>query len=194
MKLRGRAALFSLRSYQFVRILAYRWLSYGQTKGHRPIRRQPALIVGRGQVHFGENVTIGFFPSPGFLSGYSHIEARQEHARIVIGEDTQINNGSTIVAESTSIEVGRRCLIGPGVTILDSDFHALSVQERMTRQPSPAAPVRVGDDVFIGAGVTILKGVTIGAGSVIAAGSVVISEVPPQTLAAGNPAIPKRSL
>lgn len=50
----------------------------------------------------------------------------------------------------------------------------------------------VEDEVWIGFGVTILSGVKIGKGSIIAAGSVVISNVPPYTLVAGNPAKVKK--
>lgn len=49
-------------------------------------------------------------------------------------------------------------------------------------------PVRIGDDVWIGARVTILPGADIGNGSVIGAGSVVCGKIPPMAVAAGNPA------
>jgi acetyltransferase-like isoleucine patch superfamily enzyme len=48
--------------------------------------------------------------------------------------------------------------------------------------------VRIGNDVFIGAGVIVLPNVTIGDGSVVTAGSVVTQSVPPMTLVQGNPA------
>ena len=49
-------------------------------------------------------------------------------------------------------------------------------------------PVRIGRNVWIGAGATILKGVTIGENSVVAAGAVVTKSVEPNTIVAGNPA------
>lgn len=49
-------------------------------------------------------------------------------------------------------------------------------------------PIRIEDKVWIGFGVTVLKGVTIGEGSVIGAKSVVTHDIPPYTIAAGNPA------
>jgi maltose O-acetyltransferase len=48
--------------------------------------------------------------------------------------------------------------------------------------------------VWIGGGAIILPGVTIGDGVVIGAGSVVTREVPPLSLAVGNPARVIRSL
>lgn len=48
--------------------------------------------------------------------------------------------------------------------------------------------IKIGDNVWIGWGVIILKGVSIGDNSVIAAGSVVVSDIPENCIAAGNPA------
>lgn len=48
--------------------------------------------------------------------------------------------------------------------------------------------VSIEDDVWLGYNVTVLPGVTIGKGSVIGAGSVVCSDIPPYSIAVGNPA------
>jgi acetyltransferase-like isoleucine patch superfamily enzyme len=48
--------------------------------------------------------------------------------------------------------------------------------------------VRIGHDVWIGAGAMILGGVTVGDGAVIAAGSVVMKDVPPYAIVMGVPA------
>lgn len=47
--------------------------------------------------------------------------------------------------------------------------------------------VRIGRNVWIGAGTVVLPGVTIGENSVIGAGSVVTKDVPANVVAAGNP-------
>jgi acetyltransferase-like isoleucine patch superfamily enzyme len=60
------------------------------------------------------------------------------------------------------------------------------------RPPRPAirtAPVKIGDNVWIGMNAVILKGVNIGDNAVIAAGSVVSKSVAANTIVAGNPAI-----
>lgn len=46
----------------------------------------------------------------------------------------------------------------------------------------------IGSDVWIGYGTIVLSGVTIGDSSVIGAGSIVTKDIPPNSIAVGNPA------
>ena len=57
-----------------------------------------------------------------------------------------------------------------------------------------AAPIEIGDNVWIGGGAIVLPGVSIGADSVIGAGAVVTKDVSAGVLAAGNPARVVRSV
>jgi galactoside O-acetyltransferase len=50
------------------------------------------------------------------------------------------------------------------------------------------APIRICDSAWLGFDVVVLKGVTIGEGAIVGARSVVTKDVPPWTIAAGNPA------
>jgi acetyltransferase-like isoleucine patch superfamily enzyme len=106
-------------------------------------------------------------------------------ASVSIGEHAGLSH-ATIVCLSR-VDIGRGVLIGGGVRIFDSDFHAMP-------SPGPAVrtvatlPVKIDDHAFIGAHATILKGVTIGRGAVVGAGSVVTASVPPHEVWAGNPA------
>jgi maltose O-acetyltransferase len=149
----------------------------------RPIVAQPTLFCGKGKIIFGDKVHLGYRSSPFFYAGYLYIEARTPDAVIEIRDGTYINNNCVLISEGAGIEIGSKCLIGPEVNIFDSDFHGLIDR----KQPLKSA-VRIGNNVFIGARATILKGVQIGNNSVIAAGAVVTKDVPPNNVAAGNPA------
>lgn len=116
------------------------------------------------------------------------MEARNETARIVIKNGTIINNGFSVIAEHSRIEIGENCLIGCCVEILDSNFHGLKVEERHSSHSESACPVIIESDVFIGSNVKIMKGVRVGHGSVIANGSVVVKDIPSLVIAGGNPA------
>ncbi|MBN8449614.1 MAG: putative colanic acid biosynthesis acetyltransferase [Candidatus Accumulibacter sp.] len=57
--------------------------------------------------------------------------------------------------------------------------------------PLVAAPITIGERVWITADVFVGPGVTIGDGAVITARSSVFNDIPPWTVASGNPAVPK---
>lgn len=98
-----------------------------------------------------------------------------------------MTGGSIVTAEK--IVIGDNVTVGANTVIMDTDFHSLEAEARRAEvKPVKTAPVTVEDDVFIGMNCLILKGVTLGRGSVIGAGSVVTKDVPPHTIAAGNPA------
>ena len=86
--------------------------------------------------------------------------------------------------------IGSRTLIGGGTKIYDTDFHSLDHRQRgdYGRETAVTKPVRIGEDVFIGAHSIILKGVTIGDRSIVGAGSVVTKAIPADEVWAGNPA------
>lgn len=74
--------------------------------------------------------------------------------------------------------------------IFDTNFHNTDWRVRRTPEDiktAKTAPISIGDDCFIGARCIICKGVKIGARSIIAAGSVVVSDIPEDCIAGGNP-------
>ena len=75
---------------------------------------QPALLSGKGTISFGKSA-IGVWPSPFFLNGYAHIEARCEGSEVIVGTSVHINNSATIIADKTRVVIGDDCLIGPGL-------------------------------------------------------------------------------
>lgn len=112
----------------------------------------------------------------------------KEKALIEIDDDVGMS-GVTIYARE-HIKIGKKCLIGANVKILDNDFHPIEAEVRRQTpgQFIPSAPVSIGDNVFIGCNALVLKGVTIGDNAVIGAGSVVSRDIPANCIAAGNPA------
>jgi len=109
-------------------------------------------------------------------------------SRLIIGNHVGIS-GSTI-RSSLSVTIGDNVLIGSGCLITDTDAHPLDWRDRNEgkNDAAPAAPILIGNNVFVGARSIILKGVTIGERSIIGAGSVVSKDVPADCIVAGNPA------
>ena len=105
-------------------------------------------------------------------------------AYIELGDDVFVNM-ACVVLDCAAVTVGARTLLGPGVMLLAAT-HPISAQERRTGLES-AAPIRIGEDAWLGGGAIVCPGVTIGARSVVGAGSVVTRDLPPDVVAAGNP-------
>jgi acetyltransferase-like isoleucine patch superfamily enzyme len=124
---------------------------------------------------------------------------------ISIGEWCYVGEGTRIWS-SASITIGNRVLISHSVNIFDSLTHPIRAAQRheqirqiyQSGHPRQLSleenPVRIGDDAWIGAGAFVLRGVSIGEGAIVAAGAVVTKDVPPYTIAAGNPAVVVREL
>jgi acetyltransferase-like isoleucine patch superfamily enzyme len=106
--------------------------------------------------------------------------------KLVIRRGTYINR-YTIIDVSSALEIGENCMIGPHCYLSDHD-HAHLPGSLVRDQPLQAAPVRIGSNVWIGAGVIVLKGVAIGDNAVVAAGAVVTNNVPAGAKVAGVPA------
>lgn len=126
--------------------------------------------------------------------------------RISIGHHCWISLRGQIIS-NRSVTIGNYCIIARDVYISDTNEHPLDpiVRRRQTiaylerdvppdRLEADAAPVTIGNDVWIGERAIILKGVEIGDGAIVAAGAVVSRPVEPGWVVAGNPARPVKKI
>lgn len=102
-----------------------------------------------------------------------------------IGDGVFMNFGCTIL-DTTIVEIGDLTQIGPNVQILAADHPRDPAHRRAMLEFS--RPVKIGRNVWIGAGALILPGVTIGDDAIVGAGSVVTRDVPAGATVVGNPA------
>lgn len=172
--------------YQDLRIYLFKILSNNNIIG-KPKINTPCLFIGKGKIHFKNNVTLGIFPSPNYYNGSIYIESRSVNSEVCIADNVFINNNFRLICDNSKIAIEEDCLIGINVEIIDSDFHELDPKNR-NRGRHTSKSVLIKKNVFIGNNVTILKGVTIGENSVISNGSVVTKDVPSNTVFGGNPA------
>lgn len=122
---------------------------------------------------------------------------------IYAGSRINVNAGAELVLGSgymnydcvidcfSSIRIGHGVVVSERVVLRDSDNHVIDSKSNNCTVgvgKKVAAPVIIGDHVWIGMNAMILKGVTIGEGAVVAAGSVVTKDVPPHSLVGGVPA------
>ena len=121
------------------------------------------------------------------------------NGKVRIGSHTTIRGNSQIGAVNF-ISIGDYVMISSDVIIYDNNNHPTPVLERREMlesgfygplwewKNSKSAPVTIGDNVWIGKRAIILKGVTVGDGSIVGMGAVVTKDVPPYSIAVGNPA------
>jgi maltose O-acetyltransferase len=127
------------------------------------------------QALFG-SVGQNFVVKPPFHCDYGcHIYA-QENLYI---------NYDCIILDCNKVYLGNNVLLAPKVQIYTA-YHPLDAETRRSGLEM-AAPITIGDDVWIGGGAIICPGVNIGNNTTIGAGSVVTKDIPGNVIAAGNP-------
>ena len=110
--------------------------------------------------------------------------------QLSIGARSFVNFG-LVALDVATITIGDDVQIGPFVQLL-TPTHPLDPELRRQKWEA-AAPIVIGDNVWLGGGVIVLPGVTIGADTVVGAGAVVSRDLPAGVVAVGNPARISRS-
>ncbi len=143
---------------------------YNQTTDEQPEERKELLKELLGSI--GENVYI----EPNFACEFGK--------NIYIGNDVYINFGAVLL-DCSRITIGNNVLIGPNVGMYSAN-HSIDPEER-AQGALIGGRITIEDKVWIAGDVKIMPGVTIGEGAVIGCGSIVTRDIPPRTVAAGNP-------
>ncbi len=144
---------------------AFNQLKPSQTSAQEAIIRELLGKVGEG-----------FYITAPFWCDYGY--------NIEIG-DYFYTNHNCVMLDGAKITFGDHVFIAPNC-VFSTAGHPLDAAQR-NQGLEYAYPIRVGNDVWIGASVTVLPGVTIGSNTVIGAGSVVNRDIPDGVVAVGNP-------
>lgn len=133
---------------------------------------------------------------------------REHGGAISLGPGTVVHRGAMLLPYGGFIRLGKRCRVNPysvlyghgGLTVGDyvriaahcvivPSNHGIALDGGLIAdQPLTKRGVRIGNDVWLGAGVRVLDGAVIGDGCVVAAGAVVRGELGPNGIYAGVPA------
>lgn len=133
---------------------------------------------------------VGEMGEGGFIQGpmFFHYGVHTRIGRHFFG------NFNLTVQDDAPVTIGDNVNCGPNVSIVTPMHPLVAAERRAMRHPDGSEavlcygkPVTIGNDVWLCANVVVCGGVTIGDGCVIGAGSVVTRDIPPHSLAAGNP-------
>lgn len=94
-------------------------------------------------------------------------------------------NHNLIITDGAEVTFGDHVFIGPNCCFTTAE-HAIDPEQRKAGLEI-AKPIKIGNNVWFGAGSTILAGVTIGDNSIIGAGSLVSRSIPANVIAVGVP-------
>ena len=146
-----------------------------------------ARVIGAPHVENRGRIELG----RGFV--WSSVPVRSHfvvgpHGVLRIGDDVHIAHGAALSVDA-EVTIGDGSVLGPFVTILDSDYHEVNHREAH----GEARAIHIGRNVRLGAGVVVLRGAIISDGAVIAPNSTVSRFIPAGARASGVPARPVAS-
>jgi acetyltransferase-like isoleucine patch superfamily enzyme len=174
-------------SLLFLRLAGRAWCRWHGAEVHPTalIHGFPRIVRKNGAaIRIGPSVTIN-----AACWANAHNDGRRTvlfagpSAIIDLRENCGLSSSRVIAFEK--IVIGESSLIGAGCLICDSDMHEIPLG---SGNPIRVSPISIGKSVFLGANTTVLKGANIGDRAVIGAASVITGEIPPDIIAAGNPA------
>jgi maltose O-acetyltransferase len=153
-----------------MRVKARAWMQEYNKTGYDKSLREKLLLQIFGKL--GKNADI---QTPFFCDYGCHIEAG----------DNFFANFNCVFLDCSYIKMGNNVFLGPNVQMYAA-YHPVVAAERI-KGPELAAPIIIGDNVWIGGSSIICAGVTIGENTTIGAGSVVTKDIPANVVAVGNP-------
>lgn len=143
---------------------------YNETTEEEGEKRREILRELFGKA--GPNVEI----EPPFHCDYGY--------NIFAGDHLYMNFGCVIL-DCNEVHIGDNVMFATYVHITAA-YHPIDPEVRLTGREL-AAPVHIGNNVWLGSGVIVCPGVTIGDNTTIGAGSVVVKDIPANCVAVGNP-------
>lgn len=148
------------------------------------------VVMGKLKMTLGQNCRVAGMMT---ISGRTSPDFSPE---LVVGDNVDLGWGSSI-AVGRRIVIGNNVRLAPGILLLGYPGHPLDAEARARGDADTdeqVGDIILEDDVWLASRVIVSAGVKIGRGTIVAAGSVVTRDLPPYSLAAGAPAVVKKSL
>lgn len=147
----------------------------------------------RGPVRLGPGFSLDI-PDGGTLVVGSGVDFRRGFVCEISGDglvtigDGSIFTSHALIQCTTSIDIGRRCVFGQDVMLIDGKHRYGDPELHVLEQGYNYQPIRISDGVVVMSKCTVVA--DIGEGAVIGAHSLVTRPIPAHCLAFGTPAKP----
>jgi acetyltransferase-like isoleucine patch superfamily enzyme len=142
-----------------------------------------AKVSPRAEVELSRNLDLGRGTTIG-----SFTKLKADKGPLVIGERSSFANGCFVGSGPGGLRIGANLICGPNVTIVPSNYVIDRKDVHLADQGHTSQGIRIGENVWIGAGSVVLDGAEIGDNTVVTAGSVVDRKFEGDCVLRGNPA------
>lgn len=158
------------------------YLQYRAYKVHGISLPIGAILYKPEAIEIGNNFNLGTYCT-------LYCQDPEKGSKILIGNNVSLNYNVSLNADSSGeIVIGDDVLIGPMTIFRASNHNFDSIDLPIRKQGHTAGKIVIENNVWIGANVIVLPNVKIGESSIIGAGSIVTKDIPPFSIAVGNPA------
>ena len=144
--------------------------------------KHKAQVSPRSEVDVSAQAQLG---AGTVVSAYTKIKV---NGALSVGENCSIGTGVFIAVEDGGIEIGNHCMIGSNASIIGNNYKYALGDTPIMYQEKTSVGIKIGNDVWIGAGAIVLDGAKIEDGCIVTPGSVVSGTVASNSIVQGNPA------
>ena len=144
--------------------------------------RYKCKISPKAEVELSPNFTM----DPGCTVG-SFTKIKASDGPLSMGERCGIANSCFIAAGSKGITIGKNFICGPNVVITANNYIYSELDVHLEDQGQTSKGVKIGNNVWVGAGSVILDGTVLGDNTIVVANSLVNRRYPPNSILQGNP-------
>ncbi len=145
--------------------------------------RYGAKVSPKSEVDLTENLKFG---KNCVVSSYCKVKATD--GPLVIGDRGGFATGCFVAAGEGGISIGDNAIIGPNVNIVAVNYRTDQLDTHLEDLGSTSKGIKIGNNVWIGAGCTILDGSVIGDNTIVVANSLVNRRYKPNVILQGSPA------
>lgn len=155
---------------RFVVSLYYLLRDRARISVHAEVELSPHLRFGRGST----------------VSSFTKIKASD--GPLTVGRRSGFATGCFVSSGTGGITIGDHVLVGPNVSIVGQNYVHDELDVPFEEQGQSSKGIRIGNNVWIGAGSVVADGASIGDNTIVVAASFVTRRYPPNVIIQGNPA------